>query len=122
MLEPTKKHHIEDPVGLKFIGPPDKKSEAINLMKSLGFQYDTEPDSIPWRECFPEITDQNLPGKVLAGMRYREELTQARLSSMTGLSRRHISEMENGKRPIDKETARKLAKALRTSYKNFITT
>ncbi|WP_442877394.1 helix-turn-helix domain-containing protein [Desulfolutivibrio sp.] len=36
----------------------------------------------------------------------------AELSQATGIPRRHISEMENGKRPIGKKNARLLAEAL----------
>jgi plasmid maintenance system antidote protein VapI len=39
---------------------------------------------------------------------------------MTGIPQRHISEMENGKRPIGKEMAKKLGKALNISYKVFL--
>jgi len=39
---------------------------------------------------------------------------------MTGIPRRHISEMEHGKRPIGKETARRLAKALKCDYRVFL--
>jgi transcriptional regulator with XRE-family HTH domain len=39
---------------------------------------------------------------------------------MTGIARRHISEMENGKRSIGKEIARKLAKALNCDYRVFL--
>jgi len=43
------------------------------------------PDSIPWREVFPEITDQTLPGVCLRGARAREGLTQKQLSERTGI-------------------------------------
>jgi plasmid maintenance system antidote protein VapI len=39
---------------------------------------------------------------------------------MTGIHRRHISEMENGKRPIGKENAKKLAKVLNADYRMFL--
>ncbi len=76
-------------------------------------------DSIPWRECF-HCTDEQLPGVALAGARAKEGLTQRQLSELTGLPQRHISEMENGKRSIGKEIAKKLGKALRISYKVFL--
>ena len=47
-------------------------------------------------------------------------MTQAQLSKMTGIPQRHISEMENGKRPIGKENAKKLAKALNCDYRRFL--
>jgi len=73
-------------------------------------------NSIPWRECFP-YTDEQLPGIALAGARTKEGLTQRQLSEITGIPQRHISEMENGKRPIGKELARKLGKALNVSHR-----
>ena len=58
---------------------------------------------------------------MLVGARGKEGLTQKQLSELTGIAQRHISEMENGKRPIiDKEMARKLGKALRAGYKVFL--
>jgi plasmid maintenance system antidote protein VapI len=47
-------------------------------------------------------------------------LTQKQLAEMIGARPTHISEMENGKRPIGKGMAKRLAKALRTEYKIFL--
>jgi len=44
------------------------------------------------------------------------ELTQAQLAFMIAVKPGHISEMEKGKHPIDKEMARRPDKALNTSY------
>jgi transcriptional regulator with XRE-family HTH domain len=56
----------------------------------------------------------------LRGCRYREDLTQKQLADMAGIPQRHISEMENGKRPIGKERAKKLAKVLNADYRMFM--
>lgn len=56
----------------------------------------------------------------LRGYRYREDLTQKQLADFSGIPQRHISEMENGKRPIGKERAKKLAKALNADYRLFL--
>ncbi len=50
----------------------------------------------------------------------REGLTQRQLSEMTGIPQRHLSEMENGKRIIGKETAKKLGTALNADYRAFL--
>lgn len=113
----TKKHHTET-IELKFIGPILNMARAIETLKPLGF-LDTS-DAIPWREAYPECSEEQLIGKSLAGARYREGLTQIQLSDMTGIPQRHISEMENGKRPIGKEMAKRLGKALNISYKVFL--
>ncbi len=108
MLEPTKKPHTEE-VNLCFTGPATRKKEALQAMRELGFK---EADaSMPWREALGYDDDQ-LPGVFLAGARYREGLTQVQLAERSGIPRRHISEMENNKRPIGKNNARKLADVL----------
>ncbi len=113
----TKKHPT-DTVELKFIGPVSKQALAIEALKSLGFEDMT--DTILWRDAYPEFSEEEISGKALSGMRHREGLTQVELSEMTGIPQRHISEMENGKRPIGKETAKRLGKALNASYKVFL--
>jgi hypothetical protein len=113
----TKKPPIET-VELRFIGPIVNMAQAIENLKPLGFM-DTA-DSVPWREAYPECSEEQLIGKALAGARYREGLTQIQLSELTGIPQRHISEMENGKRPIGKEMAKRLGKALNISYKVFL--
>ena len=40
--------------------------------------------------------------------------------NLVGVSQTHISEMEHGKRPIGKDMARRLAKALKVNYRVFL--
>jgi plasmid maintenance system antidote protein VapI len=47
-------------------------------------------------------------------------MAQTRLSELSGIPQRHISEMEQGKRTIGKENAKKLAKVLDTDYRMFL--
>ncbi len=61
------------------------------------------------------------PGGVcIRGGRGKEGLTQKQLAELTGIAQHHISEMENGKRPIGKETSKKLAAALNIDYRLFL--
>ena len=61
-----------------------------------------------------------MPGLCLRGARAREGLTQKQLSERTGIPARHISEMENNKRPIGKAMAKRLGEALGVGYKVFL--
>lgn len=117
MQEHTKKPPIET-IELRFIGPIVNMAQAIANMKPLGFV--DASDSVPWREAYPEYSEEQLIGKALAGARYREGLTQMKLAELTGIPQRHISEMENAKRPIGKEMSKRLGKALHISYKVFL--
>ena len=71
---------------------------------------------ISWEQAFPE----HHVGTALAGARHFAEFTQARLAEKIGVKRHHISEMEHNKRPIGKNMAKRLAKALNTNYKVFL--
>ena len=73
----------------------------------------------PWRECLGLKEDEEA-GIVLAGCRYRENMTQKELAQKLGVKQHHISEMENGKRSIGKKLAHRLAKILKTNYKVFL--
>ena len=71
-------------------------------------------------EVFPEYLGQESQ-IALRAYRTRENLTQKALAERTGIPQHHISEMENGKRPIGKERARKLAEALQVAdYRVFL--
>jgi hypothetical protein len=107
-----------DIIEIKFMGPIVNMAKAIETLKPLGF-VDTS-ESVPWREAYPECSEAQLIGKALAGARDREGLTQIALSKLTGIPQRHLSEMENGKRVIGKEMAKRLGKALNISYKVFL--
>jgi DNA-binding XRE family transcriptional regulator len=94
------------------------KSALSKFLELAGVQYsiNDDEDLLTWEEAFPEIG----PGDVLKGARDREGLTQTELAEKIGVKPHHISEMENGKRSIGKDMARRLAKALNTGYKVFL--
>ena len=71
--------------------------------------------SVPWREVAGQRG--SVPASVLQGARGKAEITQTCLSELTGIPQRHIAEMEQGKRPIGKETAKKMAAALDIDYR-----
>lgn len=75
--------------------------------------------AVPWREA-AGIAEAELPGVMVRGGRTKEGLTQAQLAALVGIPQRHVSEMEHGKRPIGKEMAKRLGKALGVSYKVFL--
>ena len=116
MLEHTKKHPTEL-MEARFVGSPENIRRLRNIAREQGITDIS--NTVPWREAFPEF-EKNSAGTLLSGFRHREGITQVKLSLLTGIPRRHISEMENGKRPIGKETAKKIAAALKTDYRIFL--
>lgn len=116
MLEPTKKRPTE--IELRFKGPENKRNEAIKALHDMGF-VDLSNSGTSWKDVFPAL-QSNETGTFLSGARHREGLTQRQLAEITGIPQRHISEMENGKRPIGKENAKKLAAVLNADYRAFL--
>ncbi|MDY0301468.1 MAG: helix-turn-helix transcriptional regulator [Trichlorobacter sp.] len=70
-------------------------------------------------EVFPEYVGKQAEISLRA-YRTREGFTQKHLSELTGIPQHHISEMENGKRGIGKERAKKLAAALNCDYRQLL--
>ncbi len=76
-----------------------------------------KPDYIPAEQVLPVLSDEQArPAAVLRGLRHREGLTQKQLADIVDIRQHHLSEMENGKRPIGKEMAKKLAAALNANW------
>lgn len=97
----------------------EKEAEAFIRQRLSELEADSEVVSI--EEAFPELSDEvKGPSTVLRGARHRENLTQKQLADKLGIRQHHLSEMENGKRPIGKETAKKLAEVLYCDYRVFL--
>lgn len=119
MLERTKKRLTEEMVTIRLRVHRSNADRVKRFAESI--EADKPSEFRPWREVLSELRpDDAFPAAILRGSRVKEELTQVQLSEMTGIPRRHISEMETGKRPIGKESAKKLAKALRCDYRVFL--
>ncbi len=77
--------------------------------------------NIPWREAAKkDIRNHSEGGQMLRASRFKSEITQAELANILNVSQHHISEMENGKRPIGKEMAKRLGEAFNVNYKLFL--
>lgn len=67
-----------------------------------------------------EVIGPTTPGRLLRGLRYREDLTQAEFARKLGVKQHHISEMERDIRPISKAMAHKIDETFGISYKVFL--
>jgi plasmid maintenance system antidote protein VapI len=80
-----------------------------------------EKKTFPWREVArEEIEKYTEAGVMLRGCRYKSTLTQKALAEALGISQHHVSEMENGKRPIGKSIAKRFAEFFSTDYRVFL--
>ena len=99
------------------MGDSVKIRELKMFARKLGLKETTKTVSL--EQIMPEMS-ANSGGICIRGGRSKENITQVALSELTGISQRHLSEMENGKRPIGKENAKKLARVLNVDYRVFL--
>ena len=123
-MEHTKKRRT-DPAAKVFLGVVCEHAKLEKVKASLKTQGCTireEKPALPpvddrdWltiEEVFPDFH----AGDGLRGIRYRENISQRQLARLTGVSVQNISAMENGRRPIGKEMAKRLAKVLNTDWR-----
>lgn len=118
MLELTRKPTTDGQVLFSVQTPPalaDTVQAALEAVLRLAEQPGKERNATI-EETFPDLG----PGDALRGARELSGLTQQQLGKAVGIGKSNISEMERGKRPIGKAMAKRLAKALGTSYKVFL--
>ncbi len=117
----TKKPHIENElVTLRFKVRPENADCIREFVKQIEpAQEEEAPITLEdfFSKHFPGQTEAAVS---LRGLRTRENMSQVKLAELTGIPQRHISEMENGKRSIGKERAKKLAKVLNADYRMFL--
>jgi DNA-binding XRE family transcriptional regulator len=111
----TKKHPTDDFVSVTLRVRRSKVSQLQDYAESL----EREERSYSVAEVFPEYAGKELE-IALRAYRNREGLTQKQVAELTGIPQHHISEMENGKRSIGKERAKKLAEALHCDYRQLL--
>jgi antitoxin component HigA of HigAB toxin-antitoxin module len=125
MLELMKRQTTDDFVDIFLRGVPSDKAEMLKeaiekILELAGVPLKSMEESDDRLYSIEEVFPDFHIGHALRGLRSREGLTQKQLSEMIGAKPSHISEMENGKRPIGRDMAKRLAKALRTEYKVFL--
>lgn len=66
------------------------------------------------------INEHGEPGLLLKGLRHRENLSQIELANILNVSQTNLSAMENGRRPIGKELAKRIAETFQVDYRIFL--
>ena len=72
-------------------------------------------------ELFSDITNETgEPAVLLKGLRYREGLSQIEFAKVLNISQTNLSAMENGRRAIGKELAKRIADNFDVDYRIFL--
>lgn len=97
------------------------KEEYGNKVKFVEEENDKLVNAVS-TQWYKKIKAATTPGDYLKIYRERKGWTQAKLGEMAGgIPRQHISNMENGRRPISLKVARKFADVLDVPFEAFLT-
>ena len=99
-------------VPICFLVPVEKMDAVIDAMREYG--------AIPEDEEEPKTIEEIPAGEALKGFRFHKGWTQIQLAEKTGISQRHISQMENGKLAIGKTRAKRFAEVFNADYRAFL--
>lgn len=91
------KRRPTDEVEIRFRGPTKGRDSVVRVVESLGFVEIS--DAPPWRSVLPKPASS---GQALKGARTKKGFPQAALAEQVGIPQRHITEIDNGKRPVDR--------------------
>jgi DNA-binding XRE family transcriptional regulator len=107
----------------QFVGPRKKLRLLVTLLDEFKFKPVTasEEASISWDKMVRQRIEQfSQPGLALRGARLKNGLTQVELARKLGIPQYNVSKMENGRRPIGKKMALRLAEILDVDYRIFL--
>jgi DNA-binding XRE family transcriptional regulator len=112
-----KKHRTDDVAKISWHG--GLYVVPIEIMERYKVTSDDQYTSID--DLFSDLTEKSgEPGVLLKGLRYREGLSQIEFAKKLNISQTNLSAMENGRRTIGKELARRIADLFRVDYRVFL--
>jgi DNA-binding XRE family transcriptional regulator len=113
----TKKHHTDDVAKISWHGVC--YAVPIEVMERYKVTSDDQYTSID--DLFSDLTQQSgEPGALLKGLRYREGLSQIEFAKKLNISQTNLSAMENGRRALGKEFAKRIADHFGVDYRIFL--
>lgn len=107
----------------RFKVPLARVYKWIRSLKSEGVLiHDIDREkTVPADEVFKDLDKKyTRPGVALRGARGKEGMSQGELAKKLGIPQGNLSKMENGKRPIGKAMAKRLADILNIDYRVFL--
>ena len=123
MLERTKKPLTD--AGQVFLGVICQQAvlpEVRAMLEAKGCAIRQETPATEEKEWYTkeEVFPGFHAGHALRGARYREDVSQRQLAKLSGVSVQNISAMENGRRSIGKDAAKRFAKILNMDWRLFL--
>ncbi len=114
----TKKHPIDRIAEISWHG--GHYAVPIEIMERYKVKSDNK-GYVSIDDLFGGLTQESSePGVLLKGLRYREGLSQIEFAKQLNISQTNLSAIENGKRTIGKEFAKRVADIFGLDYRIFL--
>ena len=123
MLAPMKTQTTGESTEITFTVPNEMVDNVTAIIQNiLSLTQKKSGEEIEDDKVYPieQFMDEITPGRALLGLRYREDLTQKQFAEKLGIKQSHVSEMENNRRPISLQMAKKISKIFGVGYKVFL--
>lgn len=118
MSVPMKKRRTNTLVKVTWNG--ENYAVPVNVMKKFKVMQSNKK-SLTINEVFGDlISESGEPAVLLKGLRHKENLTQVEFAEIIGVSQTNLSAMENGRRTIGKELAKRIASKFGVDYRFFL--
>jgi len=118
----TKKHHTSHKATNILYVKYQGNIYAIPVYIAEKYKINQNSDeTVPAESVFSSLDEKyGKPGSLLRGLRYREGLSQEKFAEMVKVKQPELSKMENGKRPIGKTIAKRIAEIFDVDYRSFL--
>ncbi len=114
-----KKHPTEKIVKISWHG--GLYALPIDIMERYKVTPEESDDYVSIEALFANLTlESGEPAVLLKGLRYREALSQLGFAKKLHISQTNLSAMENGRRTIGKEFAKRIADIFKLDYRIFL--
>lgn len=118
MPVPMKKPRTEKIVKVTWHG--NRYAVPLKVMEKFKLP-DSDDTSVSYEEVFSDlINETNEPAILLRGVRHKEGLSQVEFAKIIDVTQTNLSAMENGRRSIGKEVAKRIANQFGVDYRLFL--
>jgi DNA-binding XRE family transcriptional regulator len=100
----------------RFMVPAPRAAAIPELVREYQVEENVTADDV-LRDIYKKY---GKTGSVIRGFRAREDMKQIELAKKLGVTQGDLSKMDNGKRPVGKEMAHRLAKVFSANYRVFL--
>lgn len=93
----------------------------IDIIEKYRVKKNARQDTVSIEALFQDLIEEHTePGLLLKGLRHKEGLSQIEFAQAMGMTQSNLSALENGRRAIGKEIAKRISERFGVDYRLFL--